>query len=301
MATKIKKRTPAQEARIAEFRDRWLSIGLSTQPTDCKKSEAAVDEAYRRAKLTPPKLRIWLASPMAGAIGAEIILRWAQVGAQVGAQVCRAGHGLHDANWLGFHEYIRDVLGLEQEIAPMLGLMDLAQWCGWWWPFEGAVILTEKPTALHRDSRNRLHNENGPAIAYSDGWGVWALHGVRVQQADIEQTLSVTRIRDEQNAEIRRVLADKYGAAKYVQDVGAKRIHKDRFGELYHVEMPGDEPIEMVKVRNSTPESDGSIKCYWLRVAPGAKTAHEAVASTFINPLTGQRLTAAEYQPITET
>jgi len=193
------------------------------------------------------------------------------------------------------------VLGLEEETVPVLGLIDLAHWCGWWWPFQGAVILTEKPTTLHRDARNRLHCETGPAVAYSDGWGVWALHGVRVQQGDIEKPLDVARIRDEKNAEIRRVLVDRYGAAKYMQDVGAKRVHHDRFGELYRVEMPGDEPIEMVKVQNSTPEPDGSVKSYWLRVKPGAKTAHEAVASTFVNPQTGKRMTAEEYQPIVET
>jgi hypothetical protein len=171
----------------------------------------------------------------------------------------------------------------------------------WWWPHRDFVMVCERPSALRRDARGRLHCETGPAIAWPDGWSLYRLHGVRVTREDIEGALTATRIRDEPNAEVRRVLVDRYGPAKYMADVGAVLVHTDRYGSLYRVEMPGDEPIEMVKVRNSTPEPDGSIKDYWLRVAPGAKTAHAAVASTFRNPITGKRLTAREYQPRVET
>lgn len=37
----------------------------------------------------------------------------------------------------------------------------------------------------------------------------------------------------------------------------------------------------MVKVVNSTPEPDGSMKDYFLRVPPTVKTAREACAWTF--------------------
>jgi hypothetical protein len=37
----------------------------------------------------------------------------------------------------------------------------------------------------------------------------------------------------------------------------------------------------VVKVRNSTPEPDGSVKNYFLRVPPSMKRAREAVAWTF--------------------
>jgi hypothetical protein len=37
----------------------------------------------------------------------------------------------------------------------------------------------------------------------------------------------------------------------------------------------------MVRVKNSTPEPDGTYKEYFLRVPPTIKTAREAVAWTF--------------------
>ena len=45
---------------------------------------------------------------------------------------------------------------------------------------------------------------------------------------------------------------------------------------------------------NSTPEPDGSIKKYFIRVNPECKTAHEAVAR-------GYRLSVEEYDPEEES
>jgi hypothetical protein len=58
--------------------------------------------------------------------------------------------------------------------------------------------------------------------------------------------------------------------------------------------MLGDEPLVMVKVRNSTPEPDGAYKDYFLRVPPTMRTAREAVAWTF-------GLEAEDYKPTQET
>jgi hypothetical protein len=94
---------------------------------------------------------------------------------------------------------------------------------------------------------------------------------------------------------------DLHGKGSYIQAVGAKLVHKDEYGELYRIEMGDDEALQMVKVMNSTPEPDGSVKPYWLRVNPNVRTAHGAVASTFRNPVTGARLTPKEYAPLMET
>jgi hypothetical protein len=189
--------------------------------------------------------------------------------------------------------------------------MQIAQHASWWWPFENAVILTRRPVSISRDSRNRLHNVHGPALAYADGFTVWAFHGVRVDQELIEhpERITVERIRNERNAEVRRVLIDRYGSAKYIRDSGAKVIHQDDFGKLYKAEQIGDEPIVVVELLNSTPEpigykpdkgEHGSYiarrwhKHYMLRVPPTVKTAHEAAAWL-------GKTTVDKYAPLIET
>jgi len=47
----------------------------------------------------------------------------------------------------------------------------------WWWPMDGAAVLTDRPTLLSRDTQGRLHSEHGPALSYADGFSVYARHG----------------------------------------------------------------------------------------------------------------------------
>jgi hypothetical protein len=110
--------------------------------------------------------------------------------------------------------------------------------------------------------------------------------------------ITVDKIEAQENAEIRRVMIQRYGHARYIQDSGAQLVHSlpDNYyikglqgARLYRKERPGDTPIVMVAVRNSTPEPDGTIKDYWLRVQPDAydglasRDCHAAIASTWRN------------------
>ena len=69
MVKKIDKFTPEQEANLSVIRDKWIAIGLSTEPANRAVAEAAIDEIYRAASLDPPEIRIWLGSPFAGSGG----------------------------------------------------------------------------------------------------------------------------------------------------------------------------------------------------------------------------------------
>ena len=213
-----------------------------------------------------------------------------QVGDQVWDQVRRAAYGQHDAGWLSFYDYMGRVVGID--VSKLRGLMDLARHAGWFWPFREAVILTERPVMLTRDSDGRLHGESDAAIKYGDGWGVYAWHGLRVPEDVIThpEAITVGRIEAEQNAEQRRVLVERYGMGRYLKDAGATKVHEDETGILWR---KGD--LVMVQVSNSTPEPDGSRRAYFLSVhpelrpirnrrvigEPQALTARNAVASTF--------------------
>ncbi len=68
MKKKIEKLTPEQESRFIEFRDKWLKIGLCTEPANRPLAEDALIRSYKLAGLTPPKQIIWTTSPLAGAL-----------------------------------------------------------------------------------------------------------------------------------------------------------------------------------------------------------------------------------------
>src|SRR3989304_249237 len=69
----LTKLTPTQEHLVAAVRDEWLAHGLSTAPADRALAEQGVREAYREVGLAPPRIYIWLASPLAGAVAASML------------------------------------------------------------------------------------------------------------------------------------------------------------------------------------------------------------------------------------
>jgi hypothetical protein len=191
----------------------------------------------------------------------------------IGMALLDAVQGQHDAAWLPAFE---GVVELE-------GLAGVARTAGWWWPYERVAILTERPVALHRDNLGRLHHGDGPALSYPDGWSMHAWRGMPIPPDVVVRLPSLTahEIRAETNAEMRRVMVEYFGYERYLRETGAKKVHEDEYGTLWRADIPGDEPLVMVQVLNSTPEPDGTRRTYFLRVPPDTRTAREAVAWTF--------------------
>ncbi|MGW3562737.1 DUF6745 domain-containing protein [Streptomyces sp. NPDC000941] len=188
--------------------------------------------------------------------------------------------GQHDAPWLAA------VTGQGEDGADageLAGPAAVARSAGWWWPYEKAVVIAERPVTLHRDEAGRLDSGTGPALDYPDGFALYAWRGMPVPAEFLGQLSELTaeRIRTEENAELRRVMLEHYGYDRYLSESGAKPVHRDETGVLWRIEMAGDEPVAMVEVVNSTPEPDGTHRTYWLRVPPRTTTAREGVAWTF--------------------
>jgi hypothetical protein len=293
----IESLTEEQEAQIPVYRDKWIKIGRNVGPVDRERAEKAVDLAYKCANQTPPEQKIWALSPQAGAEMAARIFadkgeNYSPTKNEIRNQLNEAGYGSHDASWISFLDYFDQVCGLD--LKELEGLRELSQCCGWWWPFHKVVILTELPREIHIDNENRLHHESRMAISYPDGFGVYVWHGIRVPERLILDPDSYTaeEIINESNAEVRRCMTEKLGLEKLLEV--ATKIHRDKFGTLYEIELQGDENIKFVQVVNSTPEKDGRRKEYQLRVPTNIKTAHEAVAWTFDT-------TPEEYNPTFES
>ncbi|MEV2259400.1 DUF6745 domain-containing protein [Streptomyces anulatus] len=195
--------------------------------------------------------------------------------------------GQHDAAWLAAFDGRGDRL---------TGLAEVARNAGWWWPYEHAVVISERPDVLHRDEAGRLDHGEGPALAYGDGFALHAWRGMPVPAAFLAELPSLTpeRIRSEDNAELRRVMLEYYGYDRYLTESGAEPVHRDETGILWRIALDGDEDVVMVEVVNSTPEPDGTYRTYWLRVPPATRTAKDGVAWTF-------GLDGAAYAPVRQT
>jgi len=185
----------------------------------------------------------------------------------------------------------------------------------WLLHFTGDTLFWVAQPSVHTEHvegsgrGRRLHNENGPALR-SDIENIYFWHGVMVPAFVVTnpEWITVNHIETESNAEVRRVMIERYGQTRYLLDSGAELVHQDDWGKLYEKTIADDEPIVMVKVVNSTPEADGSYKDYFIRChpelcplladgsfgKPQQRTARNAVASTF-------GMTGAEYLMTKET
>jgi hypothetical protein len=163
--------------------------------------------------------------------------------------------------------------------------------------FEYLCFTSDRPLSLSFDERRRLHNDDGPAAAFRDGFEIFAKNGIAVPRHVIEDPAKITlaEIESEQNLERRRLLVDAYGPARYLEDSDAEVLDESEYGVLYYKPQGRrEEPLVMVKVRNSTPEPDGTFKHYYLRVPPSMRSAKQAVAWTF-------GLQEDDYSPSRET
>jgi hypothetical protein len=191
--------------------------------------------------------------------------------------------GQHELSWLGAYDYIRDVLGLQVETAPVAGLWQVARSLGWLQPHKHTCWLAERPDLLRGDVAGRLHSANGPALRFPDGWSVWAWKGVEIPSWMIEQPERITlaAIDGETNVQVRCCMIEIMTPQRYVALAGPARIAEDETGILWRKSWLASDAWAAVEVINATPEPDGTRRHFFLQVPANMRTARDAVAWTY--------------------
>jgi len=290
---KVNKLSDNDIALMSVVVDEWIKIGTATGPADRPVAEEAIREAYRNANLAEPNEIRWYRSPIEAV--EDIVVELEKAGENKNFSfIENIAYGQHDAYWLAFWDFFNRCESVElpemKEIHPMV---TLAKQIGWWWPYDNICFVSERPSEIHFDNGGQLHGEDGPALSYSDGFGVYVWHGYRIptdKQWIIAEKdrLNPDVIEAEENAELRRIMLEVYGFDKYLEKRKAKLVSEDVDGvgnprKIYEVKV-ADEKIRVIEVWNSSLEPDGSRRRFILGAMPG-DTPHEAVAASFgFNP-----------------
>lgn len=227
-------------------------------------------------------------SPRSGAPGAP---PWEMVWPHVVSQTHRCGYGQQEASALGFLDLVRRLRLPGVDLAGLGALEVISHSCGWWWPFRDLCIFTERTASLLRDDAGRLHSEHTPALEYQDRFGIYAVGGIGVSQGTIRERnqTQVVGILTERNAEVRRMMLERFGMSRLVRMGFARVLDHDRGRALYQISLPDRSPLVVVQV---TCPSTG--REYILGVPAGIWRCHDAVAWTF-------GLQPHEYAPVQET
>ena len=178
----IEKLTKDQEAKIPEYLERYMNVGLSTTPCNRQKAEDAITASYVYNKMNPPKF-MWVDSPQKGLVLAAKIANNtdAPTNANIRDQISKASYGSFEAYWVTFYVFIAEQLPVKKDNLYQIA-KDIVENCGVYWTFDskdgGIVVISEKPTAIHMKD-GKLNNPDGLALEYKDGSGVFAIDGVR--------------------------------------------------------------------------------------------------------------------------
>lgn len=193
--------------------------------------------------------------------------------------------GQHDADWVAYYQMHHQVTGAPfggADLAQLDLWAALARSCGWWWPREDVCIVAERPLAVRREpvpgadhEETRLHDANGPAVLFPDGWSVHSWHGTRVPAWVIE-TPTVDLITREANIEVRRCAIERIGWTTFIDMAGLALVAEaadpgNPGGDLRLYELPPEPsgpPARLLLAVNGSVERDGTRRRYGLRVPP---------------------------------
>lgn len=254
----IQELTPEQEKMISVYRDLGLEMGLSTGPAVREKAIEGISKLYKYIGESVPNIFIFVKSPFeAQVVMNELTLndpgetklhswtlesndQWVEKLIEKPSNTDKYaffsthnyGYGSNEAFWVVFYKYFKEVCGVEYVEKSNEGLEifeTLAHNSGWHYLFNECAVICDRSSNIDIE-QNVLHNDEGPAIAYSDDVKIFAIGGHVVTEQIVmhPETLTLDQIENETDVETRRIMIQRYGVAKYLTETGAKVIDSDR-------------------------------------------------------------------------
>ena len=264
------------EASIPAWRADWEGVAKATGP--CPLSPAQLTDLLRRVYeaggLPAPKEVILVPSPKAALVKYNTL-----IGTPPGARLKYPDfcYGNHDASWLAFYQFFSKQCGVDTKMK-LDPLEELARVAHWWIPMQDVAIISERPIELHMKG-DVLHNPDGPALLYADGYRLYALNGVRFS-SDLAWCISLPREEvlaraDEvlalRNAEQRAETVKRVGVAKFLGRLNPQVLDEKEGYQLLEVRLGAYAPRIYLKMQN--PSVD---ETHIEPVHPDCRTVDEA-------------------------
>lgn len=219
--------------------------------------------------------------------------------------------------WASFDCYLtaaRDILGLRLPAHEKYAAWEAAAINGGFrYMHDEFCMVCDFPEILRQDDQARPHCADGPSHRWRDGWSLYHIHGVRVTEQIVmqPQTITIQQIKAESNAEVRRVMIERYGEDRYIIDAELRPVdHDEVYGTLYVEPQEAGAPVAKIRVVNRSPEPDGTFRIYWLDINPqhyrgdAGRKSQAAIASTWRTTPAGKDLAFTDwrdYQPTFES
>lgn len=266
----IEELTQEQIDAMPSYVERFKRVGLDTSRMDRTAALAAVKKAYEIAGLELPENVIFTKGPkesneriQADSNGEFNVLSGLYSGSL-------------NAGIISYYAFFKEQCKLKN-MEDIDGLTAITHHCGWVNMFDTHVYISERPTVIQFDDRELLHCEDGPAIAYEDGFEIYSWHGQRVPGKWINEGLTSKDALTCENLEQRRAACEILGWSHILDDLKVQVLHEDsnpEIGTLVAVEIPDIGREHFLRVQC------GTNRDFTIPVPPWCKTAREANAWT---------------------
>ena len=151
-----------------------------------------------------------------------------------------------------------------------------------WWPRVGIAVCSDRPRHIHWDNNKRLHADGKLAVEFSDGWGLYSFHGVRLPETYGKvksEDWDANWILKEENQELRRTLLENIPPVKVATVLNLKSLDtfKSARSSYELVEAQNNPyPSRYRALRFKCPSTE---RPYLVRVHPDVETAEAAIVS----------------------
>jgi hypothetical protein len=174
------------------------------------------------------------------------------------------------SGWPAFLSFFRHVSGLPLDYSTWDHYETLALVSGPRVLHDEYAMISDRPEVLLVDEGNRPHCETGPFCRWRDGTALYSIHGIRVPQWVVEhpERLTVAAIEAEQNAEVRRIMVDRYGMSRYVREAGFTVVDADTDPLGLPRRLLQRNGLTVVELTNSTLDADGTRRVYHVPCHP---------------------------------
>ena len=283
--------TKEQEDMIHKFRQKWLDIGLSTQPIDRKNTVNIVKKLYKASGQKEPTVLVFDSPHECLAaislynmnhslkeLTADFIKNNIKDMSEIEPQSLLLGGGL-DAYWLAFYEFGR-IIGVKYNNTEHFdAYIDYAKNCGIMYAYEDVAFVSDRPEIINMED-GVLHCENGPSIRFRDGFEVYTWRGNRIPADWINDKSTITPevCFSWENMDQRRSACDIVGWHTIMDQMNAILINKDdnpQIGELWDIDIPDIGRTRLLKVQC------GTGRTFSFLTDESFNTALEANADTY--------------------
>lgn len=264
--------TKEQVSKIPEYIDNYVKIGLKTETISKDDIENIVRDFYENIlnyhELEEIKV---FDSPMAA---------WKYISNVVGSKnepfSWPFTMGQFDSSIFSFYDFFLNEtsVDIDDSLKEKYNSWKKTMNIGAFYCFEDVCLVISSPTEVHRKNGN-FHNENGMAIKWKDGFGIYALNGVKMNEKYVMtpwNQLDPKLILKEENAEVRREIVRKIGVERIIKELGAKVLDKQGDYELLSLNLGDGRNRPYLKMKNP------SIGVYHIEgVSPDCTSVRDAI------------------------